>query len=222
MKTLYRTIVDGMLSQSEAPVPEEVPDPVILRTATSKDAKYAYIILREMIASAQARGTGIGFRPVTSIYEKMDKGEAVIAVTKKSTSAGFCYIELWEQGKFVSNSGMIVSPEFRGRGIATEIKRQIFALCRSRYPQAHICSITSSSAIMKLNAKLGFVPVSFPEITKDKNFWNKCRHCVNYPILEGKNFKNCLCTALLYDAPKPENYIKDQLAPLLTADPVLS
>jgi len=99
---------------------------------------------------------------------------------------------------------MIVSPEFRERGVANAIKKKIFGLCRSRYPQAHIFSITSSAAIMKLNTKFGFSPVSFAEITKDKNFWHKCRHCVNYVILKSKDYKNCLCTAQLCDASEHE------------------
>jgi GNAT superfamily N-acetyltransferase len=211
MKKNYNVPVADVISAKEEQKAIEEPDPVIFRIATSQDAKYAYIILKEMIASAHARGTGIGYRPVESIYEKMDKGEAVIALTENGIWAGFCYIEVWEHGRFVSNSGMIVSPEFRERGVAHAIKKQIIALCRRRYPQAHIFSITSSAAIMKLNTKFGFVPVSFAEITKDKNFWHKCRHCVNYDILQGKNFKNCLCTAMLYDFSEQEDDVRRQV-----------
>ena len=175
------------------------PEPVIVRTATSQDAKYAYIILHEMIASAKARGTGIGYRPIEMIFEKMDNGEAIIATTNSGKWVGFSYVEIWEQGKFISNGGMIVSPEYREKGIATVIKKHIVELCRERFPQANIFSITSSAAIMKLNTRFGFTPVSFAEITNDKSFWNKCRNCVNYNILERKDFKNCLCTALLFN-----------------------
>jgi GNAT superfamily N-acetyltransferase len=141
----------------------------------------------------------------------MDNGEAIIAVTEHELWAGFCYFDIWEKGKFISNSGMIVSPEFRNKGVAGAIKKQILALSRRRYPAANIFSITSTLAIMKLNTKFGFVPVSFAEITKEKHFWNKCRHCVNYNILESKNFKNCLCTAMLYDATAQNGYAKKQL-----------
>jgi predicted GNAT family N-acyltransferase len=68
---------------------------------------------------------------------------------------------VWENGKFVSNSGMIVSPEYREQRIAKKIKKQILDLCRDRYSQAHIFSITTSSAIMKLNTEFGFAPVGF-------------------------------------------------------------
>jgi predicted GNAT family N-acyltransferase len=129
----------------------------------------------------------------------MSNGNAIIATTQQGKWVGFSYVDVWENGKFVSNSGMIVSPAYRELGIAKKIKKQILDLCRDRYPKAHIFSITTSSAIMKLNTQFGFAPVGFEQITKDENFWHKCSHCVNYDILERKQFKNCLCTALLYD-----------------------
>ncbi len=52
---------------------------------------------------------------------------------------------------------------------------------------------------MKLNSRLGFRPVSFPEITQDERFWEGCRSCVNYGTLCAQHRRNCLCTALLYD-----------------------
>jgi hypothetical protein len=93
---------------------------------------------------------------------------------------------------------LIVSAEYSKNGVAKAIKRQIMDLCRNLYPKAQIFSITSTSAIMKMNTRFGFGPVSFEEITKDRNFWNQCRHCVNYNILESKQFKNCFCSAMLY------------------------
>ena len=175
-------------------------NPVIIRLAGTLDAKYAYFIVQEMEASAKARGTGIGRRSVESICQKMDSGDAVIAVTENEQWVGFCYVETWQDGKFVSNSGMIVSPAFRKRGVATAIKQHIFNLCRQKYPDANIFSITTGLAIMKLNSKLGFEPVTYSEITNDEQFWHKCSHCVNYSVLQSKGCKNCFCTAMLYDA----------------------
>jgi GNAT superfamily N-acetyltransferase len=174
------------------------PDPVIVRVATKADAKYALMITTEMADSAKARGSGIGHRSVEFLCQKMDNGEAVIAVTQSGTWVGFCYIETWQDGQFVSNSGMIVSPRFRRRGIATEIKKAIFQLCRLKYPQASIFSITTGLAIMKLNTRMGFEPVTYSEITTDPKFWNKCKNCVNYDTLQAKGCKNCFCTAMIF------------------------
>lgn len=112
--------------------------------------------------------------------------------------AGFSYIETWGDGKFVSNSGLIVNPVYRQAGVATAIKKEIFALSRRRYPAAQIFSITTGAAVMKMNHKLGFEPVTYSEITRDAKFWDQCRHCVNHNILESNRHQLCLCTAMLF------------------------
>lgn len=172
---------------------------IIIRRAVATDIRYATAIAEEMASSAKARGTGISNRPPSVIREKILQGKAVIAVTIKGIWAGFSYIETWENEKFVSNSGLIVSPAFRQRGIAATIKQKIFQLSRMLYPLAKIFSITTGLAVMKLNTRLGFEPVTYPEITKDPAFWQGCKSCVNYGILCSKQHANCLCTALLFD-----------------------
>jgi len=94
MKKYYTLPVADVASSTKEQAAIEEPDPIIVRFANAQDAKYAYIILREMITSAKARGTGIGYRPVESIYEKMDSGDAVIALTENGIWAGFCYVEV--------------------------------------------------------------------------------------------------------------------------------
>ncbi|HBI88240.1 MAG TPA: hypothetical protein DDY75_10230, partial [Sphingobacterium sp.] len=87
----------------------------------------------------------------------------------------------------------------------TLIKRQIFELSKMKYPHAKIFGITTSLATMKINAKLGLLPVTFSEITQDANFWNKCQSCVNYADLKKKEFKICYCTAMLFDPATMQN-----------------
>ena len=70
------------------------------------------------------------------------------------TFAGFCYIETWEGKAFVANSGLIVHPDFRGQGLAKQIKKQIFDLSRSKYPDSKIFSITTGLAVLKMNTDL--------------------------------------------------------------------
>jgi len=175
---------------------------IIVRLAEAADVIFAKEITDEMEASAIARGSGIAKRSAGSICEKILAGKAVIAVTNYGNWVGFQYLEVWEQGKFVSNSGLIVSPKYRNAGVATAIKRKIFQLSCDKYPNAHIFSITSGLAIMKLNTALGFEPVTYSEITKDEHFWEGCKSCVNYDVLTGKKKCNCLCTAMLFDPAK--------------------
>ena len=54
-------------------------------------------------------------------------------------------------------------------------------------------------AVMKMNTELGYVPVTFNELTDDAAFWKGCEGCINHDILVAKNRKFCICTAMLYD-----------------------
>lgn len=172
--------------------------------ANSQHLHYAERICAEMESSAKVRGTGIAKRTPEYIRLKMEEGKAVIALTEDNEWAGFCYIETWQSNQYVANSGLIVSPDFRQAGLARLIKEKIFELSRSKYPQAKIFGLTTGLAVMKINSDLGYRPVTYSELTTDKAFWAGCKSCVNYQILTSKEFKNCLCTAMLYKAAEPK------------------
>lgn len=180
---------------------ENIPS-FIIRPATEKDIAFAETITTEMEESAKARGTGIAKRSPEYIKTKMQEGKAVIALTKEGTWAGFCYIEAWGHGKFVANSGLIVAPQFRKYGLATLIKNEIFKLSRTKFPESKIFGLTTGAAVMKINSSLGYIPVSYSDLTDDEEFWKGCNSCVNVEILKSKNRQNCLCTAMLYDPSK--------------------
>src|SRR5262249_29852365 len=149
-------------------------------------------ILEEMERSAKARGTGIARRTPQSLCQKIYDGKAVIALAENGEWAGFSYIESWSDGEFVSNSGLIVNPAYRRLGVASMIEERVFTLARERYPRGKVFSITTGAAIMKMNHRLGFEPVVYGELTKDAAFWDQCKQCVNYPILEGNRREKCL------------------------------
>lgn len=171
---------------------------IFVRIATLNDIRYTLEIIRETEASAIARGTGIAKRSAQTVSQKMREGKAVIAVTSSGEWVGFAYLETWEQERFISNSGLIVSPDFRNTGVARAIKNRIFQLSRRLYPTAKIFSITTGTAVMKMNSRLGFQPVAFSGITQDSAFWEGCKGCINFHILESKKRANCLCTAMLF------------------------
>lgn len=156
-------------------------------------------ICETTLSSALARGTGISGRSAELLEEKMKNGDAIIAFSSDGKWAGFSFISSWDNGQFVSNSGLIVAPQFRHTGLAKNIKRKIFELSRQKYPEASIFSLTTGLAVMKMNHELGFEPVTYSELTTDELFWDNCKSCVNCPILISKERKNCLCTAMLYN-----------------------
>lgn len=180
---------------------------IIIRVATHLDTHYAKRITDEMEASAKARGTGIAKRSPEYVATKMLEGKAVIALTTVGEWVGFCYIEAWQHGEFVANSGLIVSPEFRKSGVAKLIKKRIFDLSREKYPTSKIFGLTTGLAVMKINSDLGYEPVTYSELTNDEEFWAGCKSCVNYDILMSKGRKNCMCTAMLFD---PKDHYKPE------------
>lgn len=159
---------------------------------------YAEIICQTIAESAAVRGTGIARRTPEYIMTKMENGNAVIALDGDKF-VGFCYIEKWGHGKFVANSGLIVHPDYRGHGIAKQIKHKVFKHSRTKFPVAKVFSITTGLAVMKMNTQLGYKPVPFSELTEDPTFWDGCQTCKNYDVLTRTERKMCLCTGMLYD-----------------------
>jgi hypothetical protein len=176
----------------------------IIQVAGKEHEAYAKTITDEMASSAKARGTGIAQRTPEYIISKMQEGKAIIATHKNGDWIGFCYIETWEHGRFVANSGLIVHPDHRKSGIATAIKGKAFRLSREKYPDANIIGLTTSMAVMKINSELGYEPVPFSELPKDDAFWKGCQTCVNYDILTRTNRAHCLCTGMKYHAKKED------------------
>ena len=146
--------------------------------------------------AAKKRGTGIAKRTPEYLQEKMAEGKAVIALDN-GVAVGFCYIESWQGNKFVANSGLIVAESHRKTGLAKKIKARILQLSQETFPESRVFGITTSLAVMKINSDLGYKPVTFSELTEDEKFWNGCKSCVNYDILQRNNRQNCLCTAMV-------------------------
>lgn len=172
--------------------------------ANKSHASYAEIICNTIEESAKVRGTGIARRTPEYIINKMEKGNAVIALEEEKF-AGFCYIETWSHDKYVANSGLIVHPDFRNQGLAKNIKNVIFDHSRKKYPEAKIFGITTGLAVMKINYDLGYQPVTFSELTDDETFWKGCQTCKNYDVLTRTDHKMCLCTGMMYDPEKKKN-----------------
>ena len=105
----------------------------------------------------------------------MENGNAIIALDGDKF-AGFCYIEVWGHDKFVANSGLIVSPDYRNQGLAKGIKKAIFEHSKKKFPGAKIFGITTGLAVMKNNYELGYQPVPFSELTDDESFGRADKH----------------------------------------------
>ena len=168
---------------------------------------YVDKILDTIREAAKVRGTGIAERTHEYVATKMKEGKAIIALCGDEF-AGFTYIESWGNKQYVATSGLIVHPDYRGLGLAKRIKLASFKLARLHGQWANVFSLTSGAAVMTMNTELGYVPVTFNELTDDEAFWKGCEGCTNHEILMAKNRKFCICTAMLYD---PKDHKEDTI-----------
>jgi GNAT superfamily N-acetyltransferase len=178
---------------------------VVVADATHE--KYVDTILETIAEAAKVRGTGIAKRSHEYVATKMKEAKAVIAL-QGNKFAGFSYIETWGNKQYVTTSGLIVHPDFRGLGLAKRIKDLTFTLARTRWPHAKIFSLTSGAAVMAMNTQLGYHPVTFADLTDDESFWRGCEGCINVDVLKRTNRKYCICTGMLYD---PEEHLPVKL-----------
>ena len=177
------------------------PEDIQVMVALPEHEVYVDTILETIREAARKRGTGIAERTHEYVATKMKEAKAVIALYE-GRFAGFSYIETWGNKSYVTTSGLIVHPDFQGYGVAKRIKDYTFTLARVRWPHAKIFSLTSGAAVMKMNTDLGYVPVSFRQLTTDESFWKGCQGCINHEILEEKDHQFCICTGMLYDPDK--------------------
>ena len=183
-------------------------DKIVVVVADESHEKYVDTILETISEAAKVRGTGIAKRTHEYLVKKMREAKAVIALDGDKF-AGFSYIETWQDKKYVTTSGLIVHPDYRGRGLAKRIKDMTVTLARIRWPHAKIFSLTSGAAVMAMNTQLGYKPVTFADLTQDEAFWKGCEGCVNVDILHRTERKYCICTGMLYD---PEEYLPAKIS----------
>ena len=177
--------------------------------ADESHVKYVGTILQTIADAAKVRGTGIAKRSPEYVATKMREAKAVIAL-EGERFAGFSYIETWGNKHYVTTSGLIVHPDYRGLGLAKRIKNLTFTLARVRWPHAKIFSLTSGSAVMTMNTQLGYHPVTFNDLTDDEAFWRGCQGCINHDVLERTGRKFCICTAMLFD---PDEHLPAKISP---------
>lgn len=182
---------------------------IVVMVADESHEKYIDTILETISEAAKVRGTGIAKRTHEYLLKKMREAKAVIALSD-GRFAGFSYIETWQDKKYVTTSGLIVHPDFRGLGLAKRIKDMTFTLARIRWPHAKIFSLTSGAAVMAMNTQLGYKPVTFADLTDDEAFWRGCEGCINVDVLHRTNRRYCICTGMLYD---PEEYLPAKIEP---------
>ena len=201
----------------------EYNDGIKVVVADASHEKYVDVILETITDSAKKRGSGIASRTHDYLATKMRERKAIIALAgEEEEFAGFCYIESWGNKEYVANSGLIVVEKFRNHHLATRIKQTAFTLSRLRWPNAKLFGLTSQAAVMRINTQLGYVPVTFAQLTQDDAYWAGCGtpeepRCKNCDILARTGRMYCVCTAMLYD---PKDHVGEPLPVELPPDVV--
>ena len=174
---------------------------ISVNIGNKKHEKYASIISEMILHAAEKKGTTLAVRKPNYILDKIKKGKSVIALDGEKV-VGFCYFQNWENNEFIAHSGLIINEDYLGLGFSRRIKNQIFDLSREKFPNAKIFGLTTSKAVMKINFELGYKIVNYNKLTKDENFWEGCKSCVNYKLLTLLKREKCKCTGMLFESTK--------------------
>ena len=103
---------------------EIIPDLKVM-IAGEEHLRYVDEINDTIEKASKERGTGIARRTHEYIASKISEGKAIIALDGEKF-AGFCYIESWNDSKYVANSGLIVHWDYRGHGACQGYKTEGF------------------------------------------------------------------------------------------------
>ena len=168
-----------------------------VRPSRAGDERFAEAAA-ELIREA-AKEWDVAVRPIAMLREKLAKGQAAVAL-RRGKLVGFGYWSAWDQGEFVSHSGLVVRKDLQGVGLGRRLKLALFEGSRAALPRATLMSLTTHPKIKELNASLGFVPVPLERLTRDPAFWEGCRGCRNYEDVK-KRGEICCCEAMILEPP---------------------
>ena len=174
----------------------------VARAATHEDYIYIPEIVQAIALSATRRKVSKGLRSPEYIAQKIKSGLAVISIQPQTkTWLGFAYLEVWEHQKYVAGSGLIVSPPYRGIGVAKAIKQELFSLSRTKFPEARILSLTTNPAVIHANLELGYQYVSHDHIVNDQLFQEGRHSWIDFKKLMKSEQSKKKYVAMIFDPP---------------------
>ena len=176
----------------ENPEIPEIPE-IEVRISGPKDVTLAKVAQR--LIDLVVEQADIARRSTKMLRAKIVAGQAAVAFCGDEL-IGFGYFSAWQQGQFVSHSGLVVRSDFQGHGLGRRLKQCLFGASRALYPEACIISLTTSPAVEAMNLSLGFQRVPLDQLTSDPEFWKGCETCRNYAAVQRQG-KRCCCFGML-------------------------
>lgn len=128
---------------------------------------------------------------------KIAKRRAALAL-ENGELIGFGYWSDWEEGRFISHSGLVVRPDRMGMGLGRRLKLVLFESSREQLPDATLMSLTTSPQVKRLNESLGFHVVPLERLTSDPAFWKGCETCRNFAEVQARGEK-CCCEGMILE-----------------------
>jgi GNAT superfamily N-acetyltransferase len=162
-----------------------------------------------MLEEAANAGAIVAVRSEAYLEEAIRERRSVL-VLRGDLLVGFATAHAWQGNQYVSHSAMVISPSFRGRGLAKRLKVALVDLSRQLWPEATMMSLTLSPVVEGLNKAAGFEAVPYCDLTTDPSFWDGCRGCQHYGHLKRNQYQDCHCWA---GALWPPNQVRDRVVP---------
>ncbi len=170
-----------------------------VREAVKEDLVFVSSIVEEIAYWAKFRSTGVTSRTTTYVQQKIEEGLALIAMDEQGDWIGFCYLETWEHGKYVANSGLIVLPAYRNTGLAFQLKQMALQVAARKFPQAKVFSLTTNLSVAKINHELGYKVIPYDQLLKDEYFVKGCGQVLDYPKMVQTHAGDTECFIMVYD-----------------------
>jgi len=126
---------------------------------------------------------------------KLEGGQAALALADDEL-VGFGYFSAWGGGAWVSHSGLVVRPDFRGEGVGRRLKQCLIEGSDAAFPDATTMSLTTSDSVLAMNRSLGFETAELSQLTDDPEFWAGCKTCRNYERVQREG-RRCCCQAMI-------------------------
>ncbi len=167
--------------------------PVEVRIALPSDGDLSEAA--EKLIENAVKGADIARRCQHLLRQKIEAGHAAVAISGGQL-VGVGYFSAWQDGKFVSHSGLVVREDHQGEGLGRKLKERLFEASRREFKDASIISLTTSPAVEALNLSLGFEKVPLSEFTTDPAFWKGCETCRNYEQVQRAG-KKCCCFGMI-------------------------
>lgn len=168
-------------------------DPYEVRLARPSDRMHLARICH-LLQEAREAGSIIAVHDEEFLETGLRERRAVLAL-RGELVVGFGIAHAWQQDQFVSHTALVVSPQFRGRGLGRRMKDLLIQLSRRRWPKAAVMSLTLSPRMERLNKAFRYEAVPYCDLTTDLSFWKSCEGCVHHGHLKRNQYQDCHCWA---------------------------